>query len=894
VACLELWASSATGPAEKRMTDRDPNFDPPNDSRKVRDERVTVALDAFCHELASRDVTPEEWLQSHPELAGELSLLSLLRRIHATDRLIEEDSYGGADTQAFESEWHPIAASRLSPGDRVGKYRIKALLGTGGMGEVYLAENEALGCDRALKILPGHLIDAPEARERFNDEVRTLAKLQHPNVVSAVDAEDYEGRLILVMEFCEGQDLGEHVHRHGPLPTEEACDFIRQAAEGLAHIHAKGVVHRDIKPSNLMMTEDKRIRILDLGLARLKDIDNGRTSSNAMLGTFDYVSPEQVDDSRQATERSDLYSLGCAFYFLLSARAPFADVQGLVQKAVAHQHRSPPPLSDFRDDLPPSVTELVDQLLAKSPMDRPASARAVAKRLGKICGSNAAKIAAVGIDLGTTYSVAAYLDDGGRPQTVRNEEGDITTPSTVLFDGDDVIVGKEALRAISSEADQVASCAKREMGLRSIAKMIDGRLYRPEVVQAYVLRKVFRDARRQIGDFAHAVISVPAYFDEVRRKATFDAAYMAGIEVLDIINEPTAAALAYGVQEGRISPDGLSSGRENLLVYDLGGGTFDVVVMSIENATFTTLAVNGDARLGGQDWDMVLVAHVAEHFIRMHGFDPRQDSVLAGRLWHDCEEAKRTLSSRTKARLACDLRGKSVQLEVSREQFETLTAALLLRTEVTTREVLREAGMDWARIDRVLLAGGSSRMPIVREMLKRLTGKEPEASLSLDEVVAHGAALHAGMLVAKRNKLATILRVNDVNSHSLGVVAKHASTGRPENVILIPRNTSLPARKQRTFVTAQRGQPDILLRVVEGESTIPEACTAVGILRIELPADLRARSAVEVTFSYAANGRLSVTVHVPSINRTETKELIRESDLTDVELKEWRQYICKE
>jgi molecular chaperone DnaK len=253
------------------------------------------------------------------------------------------------------------------------------------------------------------------------------------------------------------------------------------------------------------------------------------------------------------------------------------------------------------------------------------------------------------------------LDESGRPVTVVNTEGDLLTPSVVLFDGRQVVVGKEAQKAMSTEMEQIAACAKLELGRRVFGKALQGRQYPPEAIEAWILKKVKSDAVRQIGEFSKVVITVPAYFDEVRRKATQDAGYMAGLEVMDIINEPTAAAVAFGLQQGYLNPQGQATTKRNVLVYDLGGGTFDVTVMEINGNNFTALATDGDVHLGGRDWDQRLIDYVAEEFIRQHRVDPRDDPNTLGRLWRDCEDVKRTLSARGKASIACDLKGKAIR-----------------------------------------------------------------------------------------------------------------------------------------------------------------------------------------------------------------------------------------
>jgi molecular chaperone DnaK len=504
-------------------------------------------------------------------------------------------------------------------------------------------------------------------------------------------------------------------------------------------------------------------------------------------------------------------------------------------------------------------------------------------------------IPAVGIDLGTTYSAVARLDDRGRPVTLVNAEGELVTPSVVLFEGANVVVGKEALKAIATEALHVAQCAKRELGERTFHKILQGRKYPPEAIEAFILNKLRLDAQRQIGDFRKVVITVPAYFDEVRRKATQDAGYMAGFEVLDIINEPTAAAIAHGCLKGFLSRDGKSTAPRKLMVYDLGGGTFDVTVMEVRGNSFVALATDGDVQLGGQDWDQRLVDFVAEDFIRAHGLDPREDANTAGRLWRQCEDAKRTLSARSKAVVTFDDQGHAVRVEVPREKFEEITHDLLDRTQFTARQTLRAAGLTWRDMDHVLLVGGSTRMPMVARMLREISGKEPDGSVAVDEAVAHGAALHAGTILDKSRGKPPALRVKNVNSHSLGVVATDSTTRRKRNAILVPRNTALPVTAKRIFRTQSAGQRTILVQIVEGESASPDDCTQIGKCTVrDLPPNLPAQTPIDVRFNYQENGRLVVHVAVSNTDKELKHELTRENSLTPEQLDAWRQFVTGE
>ncbi|MFO0903335.1 MAG: Hsp70 family protein [Pirellulales bacterium] len=504
----------------------------------------------------------------------------------------------------------------------------------------------------------------------------------------------------------------------------------------------------------------------------------------------------------------------------------------------------------------------------------------------------AGRIPAVGIDLGTTFSVVACLDDLGRPRTLINAEGDKLTPSAVFFEPDQVVVGKEAIKAIATDAAGVAECAKRELGQRFFHKSLGGRQYPPEALEAFVLNKLRLDARKQIGDFGKVVITVPAYFDETRRKATQDAGFMAGFDVLDIINEPTAAAVAYGFQHGFLRPDGSGDMPRTVLVYDLGGGTFDVTVMRIEGRNFNTLATDGDVVLGGRDWDQRLVDFVAEDFIRKFGIDPREEPNASGRLWRECEDAKRTLSARSKTTIACDYQGQAVRLEVTRQKFQEMTQDLLDRTAFTTRQTVQAAGLEWKEIDRVLLVGGSTRMPAVIDMLRQLSGREPDCSVSPDEAVAHGACLHAGILLARHHGDAPRFQIRNVNSHSLGIVATETETKRPRNAIVIPRNTPLPVTAKRVFRTQKAGQRSIKVQIVEGESMSPDDCSQLGRCTVrDLPPNLPAQTPIDVKFRYEENGRLTVTVHVSGTDKQLEHELTRENSLTTEQLASWRKYI---
>ncbi len=351
-------------------------------------------------------------------------------------------------------------------------------------------------------------------------------------------------------------------------------------------------------------------------------------------------------------------------------------------------------------------------------------------------------MALIGIDLGTTFCAVAALDERGRPVTVPNRDGDVLTPSAVYLGPDGTaVVGQPALDLALDHPDRVATLVKRRMGYADLGHPVAGRTFRPETLSAVILRKLADDAARQLGRITGCVITVPAYFDDTRRKATMDAGRIAGLDVLDIVDEPSAAALAYSLH----GADGPTPGT--VLVYDLGGGTFDVTVVSLGKKRFRVLAVEGDVRLGGKDWDDKLVDWAADRFQReAGGADPRLDPLSLVALQAAAERAKRTLSKVEQTTLTVTHAGRRVPVPLSRAEFESVTKDLLVRTRLTTQQVLRQAALTWDKIDRVLLVGGSTHMPAVGKMLAEVTGKEPDRSLAVSEVVARGAAAHAGVV----------------------------------------------------------------------------------------------------------------------------------------------------
>ena len=460
---------------------------------------------------------------------------------------------------------------------------------------------------------------------------------------------------------------------------------------------------------------------------------------------------------------------------------------------------------------------------------------------------------AVGIDLGTTFSAIAHVNKFGVPEILHNAEGDRITPSVVLFDDDEVVVGNYAKQSAVVYPEQVVEFIKRHMGDNDYTFMYRGRAYTPEEISSFILAKLKHDAELRLGHKVDkAVITVPAYFGDLQRQATLRAGELAGFQVLKLLNEPTAAAFAYGLNNAET--------EQKVLVFDLGGGTFDVTIVQIRARSVTVIATAGDHQLGGKDWDDTLITYAAEKFKEKHGLDPLEDLAAYHDLRQKCVSAKIGLSRRPKVNLFYDFKGKIMRLELERSRFEDLTAGLLRRCELLVYDVLDDAKLRAEDIDTVLLAGGSTRMPLVRDMLKRMFDRAPATDINPDECVALGAALTAALEEAKEEgrESPIDITVQDVTSHSLGMVVFR--DGKLHNSRIISRNSRIPCEHTRDdYVTTHDGQTTMDLWLVQGENEDPLECNVLGHFEFYgIPARGAAESQLAVTYRYNSNGIVEV------------------------------------
>ena len=476
----------------------------------------------------------------------------------------------------------------------------------------------------------------------------------------------------------------------------------------------------------------------------------------------------------------------------------------------------------------------------------------------------------IGIDLGTTNSVVAVME-GGKPTVIANAEGSRTTPSIVSFTKNgERLVGQLAKRQAVLNPENTVISIKRHMG-EDYKKKIDGKDYTPQEISAMILRKLADDASNYLGEkVTSAVITVPAYFNDAQRQATKDAGKIAGLDVLRIVNEPTAAALAYGLEKQT---------SEKVLVFDLGGGTFDVSILEIGDGVHEVLSTSGDTHLGGDDFDQKIIDYLCDEFKKTEGIDLRNDKQAMQRLKESAEKAKCELSTVVETNInlpfiTADANGpKHLDISLTRAKFEELSHDLLERCKTPVERAIKDAGISKSELNEVVLVGGSTRIPAVQQLVKEYTGKEPNQSVNPDEVVAVGAAIQAGVLAGEVKDIVLL----DVTPLTLGI-----ETLGGVMTPLVPRNTTIPVSKSQTFSTADDNQTAVDIHVLQGERPMASDNKSLGMFRLDgIPPAMKGMPQIEVTFDIDANGIVNVTAKDKATNKEQKITITNSSNLSE-------------
>lgn len=513
----------------------------------------------------------------------------------------------------------------------------------------------------------------------------------------------------------------------------------------------------------------------------------------------------------------------------------------------------------------------------------------------------------LGIDLGTTYSAMAYVDEHGDAKIIPNDNNQRITPSVVYFENENnIVVGQSAKDEAELSPERVVAFVKREMGKKKeeVRKEenygeakpydFDGKIYSPEEISALILKKLKQDAEKHFNGVSikDVVITVPAYFNDSEKTATRDAGRMAGFNVLQVINEPTAAAISYGLKS--------EEAGKKIFVFDLGGGTFDVTILDIkqngDEKIIDVIDSDGDHRLGGKDWDDVIIEYACDLFINEHGEDPRNDPEGFAELRTRVENTKKQLSEKEKSRIIVSCNGSKTVVEIDRNKFEELSENLMLRTQGMCQRIIENNNLKWNDIDIILMVGGSTRMPMVKNMLENISGKEVRTDLvQPDECVALGAAMRGMMINISTNpdaqvsavvkeELGSGIIVNDILSHSIGIISTNRTTRERKVSFLFKRKMKIPNKVTSEFVTIAESQKGMMIDVLEGESEVPEECRVLVNKLLEFKRPLPIESPVAITFSMDHSGLLNVHALDLTDNVEIEFQVERENNLSENEV----------
>ncbi|MFO0921838.1 MAG: Hsp70 family protein [Pirellulales bacterium] len=746
-----------------------------------------------------------------------------------------------ASTEAVEAEWeetdfvfHPPEASEDFP--VLGDYQILEKIGSGGMGQVFRAQHRTMQRDVALKILPKKLSNHAYFVERFYSEVRAIAKLMHPNIVTAFDAGCAQGVHFLVMELVEGIPLSKFVLQNGPLRLEEAVSFLKQAASALGYAHTRGVVHRDIKPGNMMWTPDGVLKILDFGLARLTQDVKRREPSKQLEGTVEYMSPEQVENSEHIDQRTDFYSLGASLFFLLTGRSMFSGEA--VEIALAHLKKQPPALYEVRSDIDLRLDAIFQTLVAKKPEHRFADGEAILEKLESMnlaTTSTLPNVAnpirlpsfvaepatnrslaestsqrtyeAIGIELGMMSSRASYLDAQRQLKEIPVDGEKLYVRNMVWSDQDKIAVGDAAAEMRVSQPNQIFYGFQRWYGIPLLERTFAGRKVPPEVLQGVIVRRIVDASRHLLKDVTHAVVNIPSCFDQLHRHCVLTACRCGGVEPLQLLDRPLAAAIALLETQRQIS--NASHEKQHWLVMSLQAGASEASIVEVEGEVAKLVSTVGDWRSGLTRWHNRIADHLVKLFEQKHAIDVRNDLSAASRLQRTVEMAMNRLNVVQQVELKYEAKQKEISWVLHRDELIRICEPFMAELFQFSKEAIQQSGVDPKSISHVLMIGEHLSLPQVKECIKKSLAPQAIFEPISKADLARGAALQARYLMPPMD--ASGPHAEQSTIYDIGLVTMDGTKGPGAPKVLIPKGTSLPAHCSKTLRFAGKALPTLQL-----------------------------------------------------------------------------------
>jgi eukaryotic-like serine/threonine-protein kinase len=776
----------------------------------------------------------------------------------------------GDDEHDFEVSGSGInIVSKPLPTPILGEYQIEELIGAGGMGQVFRARHRTMDRHVAIKILPRSVSDDDHAVQRFYTEVRATARLMHPNIVTAFDAGCHRAGEkpihYLVMELIEGELLSQRISQSGPMNAVEVVEILRQTASALEYAHSQGIVHRDIKPSNMMITPQGVLKILDFGLAVLRGhLDIKAAKETHLVGTVEFMSPEQINAPDTVDHRSDLYSLGATVFYLLTGRPMFHGE--MVQTALAQVNTKPQALYEVRSDVDIRLDSIFQSLVAKSPaarcqsaselmekmismnlIERPAvqpRVRGSENRLPKLAVAHPTSVGlgrstsqkaftAVGIELGMIQSRVSYIDAEHKVEEVL-VDGESTELRNMLFsDGEKIAIGARAVENRSIKPNQIFYGMQRWYGLPLLERPFGGRQVPPEVLVACVIRQLATAARHKLPDVSHAVVTVPACYDQMHRLSTKSACTIAGVEVLQLLDKPLAATLAHIEMDARLAQTAGSATQynKNFLVAMLNGTACEVSVVSVEGLAVRMLSSVGDWKRGTTRWHDRATKRLASEVEAKLGSNARDDLNIASRLQRTMEKSFDRLRHSATVPFVFETQAGKIEGQLDRENLAEWVGDLETDCQTFAQEAIVRSKIDPKAIHSILLIGDVRWMPSIQRKLSQIVGSHAKLTMLKSNDMARGAAIQARNIMPPTDLLSPTAHA--VSTYDLGVIIQEDITRISQPKVLIGKDSATPAFSTRTLRFTREGKEQPQLQFVEGSRLGATTWSRLGMIDLK-------------------------------------------------------------
>lgn len=809
----------------------------------------------------------------------------------------------------------------------LGEYLLLEPIGAGGMGKVFRAEHRTMNRQVALKVLNSEISGRRDVLQQFYDEIRAVAQLMHPNIVTAFDAGSSGSTHYLVMELVEGEVLSQRIRQHGPLSMSEAVHVLEQAVSALAYAHSLGIVHRDIKPSNMMLTKSGELKILDFGLAMFSKGIAVKAEKNMFLGTPEYMSPEQIENPNLVDGRSDLYSLGATLYYLLTGQPMFSGEK--MQVATAQLRQKPKALYIARSDIDLRLDAVFQRLVQKNRDDRYDSADRLAKHLhdlhlasrparvspfrkgvGRLLDDNPTSVAfskstlarksqIVAIDLGMMVSTAAYFDPNIGPQIIQQGEGNAQHIRNMLWSqGEQVKIGPEAVGNRQADPEHTFHSVQRWIGAEKVGWALAGEKPPPEVVLAAILRKIMWNSAAATDSGTSAIVTVPACYDQLHRRAIQTACRIAGIDLIQLLDKPLAAALCWLDLSSRLNPrqGGQSATDARLLVLHMGGSGMEASVVHACGNEARLLGNHGSWKLGSLRWQHLLNEFFIGELRKQTGYSIREDVAAATRLQRTVELALDRLTRAPKVEVRFEWQGASVSQVVSQEGLVRIAPQLVQSMREAITSACNKARVEISEIDNVLLCGSMLSMAPVQEVVRKIVPHVNHLEMLEKADLARGAAIQTHHLTSLTHPAQIAPRGVGCTAYDLAILTTSSEGVKPR--VLVPQATALPASFSRTLRPSQEIVDGVQLsefppiQMLEGTSLGANNWLKLGRLKPDEHFSNRdPDDALQLRLEVDESGLLQTSLVWPAGNRQVLLPATSDACLSDAEIAKWRDWL---